>query len=163
MTTRAHELEDPEVQRLLAEAPLLRLAYNGADDTPRVIPIGFFWTRGAVVICTATTSPKARALARRPEVAVTIDEGSTPMDAKALLIRGTAQLETVDGVPEEYVSGARKVMPEEQIPAFAAACAQMYDQMVRITIDPAWVRYFDFGTGRMPGFLEKLADEAQQR
>jgi nitroimidazol reductase NimA-like FMN-containing flavoprotein (pyridoxamine 5'-phosphate oxidase superfamily) len=163
MTTPIEELAHPEAQRLLRDAPLLRLAYNGTDGTPRVIPIGFFWNGGEVVICTATTSPKARALAQRPQVAVTIDEGATPMDARAVLIRGTAVLETVDGVPEEYIGGARKVMAPERIPAFEEACAQMYEQMVRITIAPVWARFFDFGAGRLPGFLERMAREAQQR
>lgn len=161
--TTTEEVQHPESQRLLRESPLLRLAYNGSDGFPRVIPIGFIWDQGAVVICTATTSPKSRALAERPEVALTIDEGTTPADSKALLIRGTAALETVDGVPEEYITGARKVMPEEQIPAFRAACEQMYPQMVRIRIVPAWARFFDFGAGRMPGFLNELAQAAQQR
>jgi nitroimidazol reductase NimA-like FMN-containing flavoprotein (pyridoxamine 5'-phosphate oxidase superfamily) len=163
MTTPADELSHPEAQRLLRDAPLLSLGYNGTDGTPRVIPIGYFWNGAEVVICTATTSPKARALAERPTVALSIDEGATPMDSKAVLIRGTAVLETVDGVPEEYIAGARKVMAAEQIPAFEQACAQMYPQMVRITIAPAHARFFDFGAGRMPGFLEQLAQEAQQR
>jgi hypothetical protein len=85
------------------------------------------------------------------------------MDSKAVLIRGTAALETVDGVPEEYIAGARKVMAPEQVPAFEEACAQMYEQMVRITITPAWARFFDFGAGRLPVFLERMAHEAQQR
>lgn len=161
--TTAEELEVADAQRMLREAPLLRLAYNGADGFPRVIPIGFVWDGDAVVICTATTSPKSRALAGRPEVALTLDEGTTPADSKALLIRGTATLETVDGVPPEYIRGARKVMPEEQVPAFQAACEQMYPQMVRIRIVPAWARFFDFGDGRMPAFLGKLAEEAQRR
>ncbi len=163
MTTTTEALSHPEAQRLLRDAPLLSLAYNGKDGTPRAVPIGFFWNGEAVVICTATTAPKSQALAERPQVALSIDEGATPMDSKALLIRGTAVLETVDGVPEEYMSGARKVMPAEQIPTFQQACEQMYEQMVRITIVPAWARFFDFGTGRMPAFLERLAAEAQQR
>jgi nitroimidazol reductase NimA-like FMN-containing flavoprotein (pyridoxamine 5'-phosphate oxidase superfamily) len=161
MTVETDELSHPEAERLLRDAPLLRLAYDGVDGTPRVIPIGFFWAGGAVVVCTATTSPKVRALGRRPQVAITIDEGNTPADSKALLIRGTASLETVDGIPEEYIAGARKVMPPEQVPAFEAACAQLYPQMVRITIVPNWVRFFDFGVGRMPGFLARLAENAQ--
>lgn len=148
---------------MLRDGPLLSLGYNGPDGLPRVIPIGFFWNGSAVVICTATTSPKARALARRPDVALSIHEGDTPADAKALLIRGTASLETVEGVPEEYMAGARKVMDPEQIPAFEAACTQMYQQMVRITVTPTWVRFFDFGVGRMPEFLGQLAREAAQR
>jgi hypothetical protein len=33
----------------------------------------------------------------------------------------------------------------------------MYEQMARITIQPRWARYYDFGAGRVPGFLLKLA------
>jgi hypothetical protein len=29
--------------------------------------------------------------------------------------------------------------------------------MARITIEPRWARYYDFGAGRVPGFLRKLA------
>ena len=163
MTTSTDELNQPEAQRLLTDAPLLRLGYNGSDDTPRVIPIGYFWNGTQIVICTATTSPKVRALGQRPAVAITIDEGSTPADSKALLIRGTVTMETVGGVPDEYIAGARKVMAPDQIPAFQQACEHMYGQMVRITIEPEWARFFDFGAGRMPAFLERLATEAQQR
>lgn len=153
----------PGSQELLTDAPLLRLAYDGVDGTPRVIPIGFYWNGTHVVICTATTSPKVRALAERPAVAITIDSGTTPADAKALLIRGVAELETVDGIPPEYISGARKVMPTEQVPFFEEAVAATYDQMVRITIDPTYAKFYDFGAGRMPGFLMKLVEDAQAK
>jgi hypothetical protein len=153
-------LAQPGAQTLLREALLLRLAYDGTDGTPRVVPIGFFWTGGRVVICTATTAPKVKALGARPQVALTIDSGSTPMDATALLIRGTAELEVVPGVPEEYIEGARKVMDPAMIPEFQRICEETYDAMVRITIEPAWARYFDFGAGRMPGFLERLTQGA---
>lgn len=160
MTSPTEELSHPEAQRLLREAPLLRLGYDGTDGTPRVVPIGYFWNGAQVVICTATTAPKVKALRRRPHVALSIDEGASPADAKAVLIRGTATLETVDGIPEEYLAGARKVLPPEQVSAFEEAVGQMYERMVRITITPSWARFFDFGVGRLPGFLEQLAREA---
>jgi nitroimidazol reductase NimA-like FMN-containing flavoprotein (pyridoxamine 5'-phosphate oxidase superfamily) len=37
------ELEHPGARNLLDSATLLRLAYNGSDGFPRVIPIGFYW------------------------------------------------------------------------------------------------------------------------
>jgi len=37
----------------------------------------------------------------------------------------------------------------------------MYDQMARIAITPRWVRYYDFGAGRMPRFLQELAEQNQ--
>ena len=36
---------------------------------------------------------------------------------------------------------------------------EMYDQMARIAITPHWVRYYDFGAGRMPRFLQELAEQ----
>jgi nitroimidazol reductase NimA-like FMN-containing flavoprotein (pyridoxamine 5'-phosphate oxidase superfamily) len=162
MTTPLTELTHPEADRILRDAKLLRLGYDGVDGTPRVIPIGFWWNGETIVICTATTSPKVKALTERPAVAASVDEGSSPMDAKAVLIRGAAELEIVDGVPAEYLLGAGKVLEPDQLPAFEAACRQLYPQMARISITPAWARFFDFGAGRLPGFLETLASNAQQ-
>ena len=155
------ELEHPEARRLLASATLLRLAYEGSDGFPRVIPIGFYWNGAHIVVCTAATAPKVRALSSRPNVAVTIDVGDTPAEAKALLVRGLARLDIVDGVPDEYIAASRKVMGADQVTEFERQVKSMYDQMARISIEPVWARFFDFGAGRMPRFLQKLANDAQ--
>jgi nitroimidazol reductase NimA-like FMN-containing flavoprotein (pyridoxamine 5'-phosphate oxidase superfamily) len=157
------ELGQPAAQELLRTAPLLRLAYTGADDTPRVIPIGFLWTGEHIVICTSTAAPKGDALRRRPEVAVTIDTGAGPADAKSLLVRGTATVETVDGIPSEYVDAARKTMRPEELTGFEQAVQGMYERMVRITITPTWARFYDFGAGRLPATLQAIAEEAAKR
>jgi hypothetical protein len=156
----ADELGQPAARDLLDSAPLARVAYNGSDGFPRVIPVGFFWNGHDIVICTATTSPKVRALSSRPEVAVTIDVGDTPAEAKAVLVRGIASLETVDGIPDEYLAGSRKVLGAEEVEAFEQQVRSLYDQMVRISIEPRWARFFDFGAGRLPSFLSKLASDA---
>src|SRR4051812_43355632 len=106
----ADELGHPAAQELLRSAPLARLAYNGQDGFPRVIPCGFHWTGEAIVVCTATTAPKATALAVRPNVAVTIDDGNRPAGPQALLVRGVARLDTVEGVADEYLQAATKTM-----------------------------------------------------
>ena len=36
----------------------------------------------------------------------------------------------------------------------------MYDQMARISIEPVWARFFDFGAGRMPSLTDELAGDA---
>ena len=154
------ELHQPGALDLLQSNPLLRLAYTGLDGFPRVIPIGFLWTGARVVVCTATTSPKVEALAAHPKVAATIDDGHSPADARALLIRGTATLEIVDGIPEEYLAAAAKTMPPNGAAEFEIAVRAMYPQMVRISIEPEWARFYDFGTGRMPRFLHDLAENA---
>ena len=154
------ELSGAGAQELLTSAQLTRLAYLGPDGTPRVIPIGFFWTGDQVVICTATTAPKVTALSARPDVALTIDVDAAPDRARALSIRGRASIEIVDGVPDEYLAGAGKALDADAMPEFERACRQMYDQMARIAITPSWVRYYDFGAGRLPRFLQELAEQA---
>jgi len=68
-------------EEILRTATLARLAYDGVDGTPRVIPIGFLWTGQAVVVATHPTAPKFAALRARPRVALTID---TPSPARSL-------------------------------------------------------------------------------
>ncbi|MGX7679671.1 pyridoxamine 5'-phosphate oxidase family protein [Jatrophihabitans sp. DSM 45814] len=154
------ELLNIGAQELLATS-MARLAYIGPDGTPRVIPIAFFWTGDQVVISTATTSPKVAALSVRPDVALTIDAGDTPGQARALSIRGHASVEIVDGVPDEYLAGASKTMDAEAAAHFEQNCREMYEQMARIAITPHWVRYYDFGAGRLPQFLRDLAEQSQ--
>jgi hypothetical protein len=36
-----------------------------------------------------------------------------------------------------------------------------YKQMVRIAITPRWVRFYDFGAGRVPRFMQELAEQHQ--
>ena len=153
------ELRHPDARNLLASAMLLRLAYNGPDGFPRVIPIGFYWNGKQIVVCTAATAPKVQALSSRPNVAVTIDVGDTPTEAKSLLVRGLASVGIVDGVPDEYVAAATKVLGADQITEFERQVRSMYDQMARISIEPVWARFFDFGAGRMPRFLQRLAND----
>jgi nitroimidazol reductase NimA-like FMN-containing flavoprotein (pyridoxamine 5'-phosphate oxidase superfamily) len=152
------ELSTTGAQELLASPSAAHLAYVGRDGTPRVIPVGFLWTGDQVVISSATTSPKVAALSARPDVALTIDAGDTPDQARALSIRGLASVEIVDGVVEEYLAAARKTMDAEAAAEFERDVCGMYEQMARIAITPHWVRYYDFGAGRMPRFLQELAE-----
>jgi hypothetical protein len=141
---------------ILRTATLARIAYNGLDGTPRAIPIGFLWTGHAVVVATHPTSPKFAALRARPRVALTID---TPSPARSLLLRGDAEIDVVDGPVPEYLEAAAKSMGGEEFAAFERACRETYDVMARISIAPDWARYFDFGTGRFPGFLRELTSK----
>jgi nitroimidazol reductase NimA-like FMN-containing flavoprotein (pyridoxamine 5'-phosphate oxidase superfamily) len=154
------ELAHPGARNLLDTATLLRLAYNGSDGFPRVVPIGFYWNGHQIVICTAVTAPKVKALSARPNVALTIDVGDTPAEAKAVLVRGLASVDIVDGVADEYLEASRKAMGGDTYTAFEHQVRATYDQMARISIEPVWARFFDFGAGRMPVFLTKLAGDA---
>jgi nitroimidazol reductase NimA-like FMN-containing flavoprotein (pyridoxamine 5'-phosphate oxidase superfamily) len=154
------ELSMPGAQELLAATSAAHLAYVGSDATPRVIPVGFWWTGKQFVISTATTSPKVAALGARPDVALAIDTGDSPGAARALSVRGRAEIQIVNGVVEEYLMAAAKSMGAEAAAVFEESCRKMYPQMARIAITPSWVRFYDFGAGRMPRFLKDLADRA---
>jgi nitroimidazol reductase NimA-like FMN-containing flavoprotein (pyridoxamine 5'-phosphate oxidase superfamily) len=155
------ELSANGARELLASTSAAHLAYIGKDGAPRVVPVGFYWTGDRFVISTATTSPKVTALSARPDVALAIDGGDTPGQARALSIRGQASVEIVDGVVPEYLAAARKTMQPEAAAEFEQNVRAMYDRMARIAIRPTWVRFWDFGAGRMPRFLQELAEQSQ--
>ncbi len=154
----ADELASTGAQQLLTSSSMARLAYLAPDATPRVIPIGFYWTGEQVVVSTAATAPKVTALSARPDVALTIDGGDTPGAARALSIRGRATVRIVDGVTAEYLASARKAMDAEAAAQFEQNCRALYRQMARVAITPHWVRFYDFGAGRLPRFLRELVD-----
>lgn len=154
------ELRHPVARELVEHASLAHLAYDGPDGRPRVVPVGFLWNGEQVVVCTATTAPKVRALSERPDVALTIDGGSTPGEAKALSIRGTASVEIVDGVADEYLAmsskGLGETLGEDGLAEFERNVRKTYDRMARIRIEPRWARCYDFGAGRLPSYLAEL-------
>src|SRR5215207_2592418 len=107
-------LNRPISQKLLAR-DLTRLAYVAKDGTPRNVPIGFTWNGSEIVMCTTKNAPKLPALRKNPTVALTIDTEVHP--PKILLIRGRAELDVVDGIPDEYLeaSGTYKMTPEQRV------------------------------------------------
>lgn len=152
------DLRHPDAEKLLRSPDPARLAYDGHDGFPRVVPVGFLWTGSAIVVCTASTAPKVKALRERPNVALTIDDIGPP--ARAVLVRGIASIEIVDGVAPEYLAAAAKSTSGDDLAAFEAQVRAVYKQMARITITPKWARYFDFGANRLPTFLRQLVDSA---
>jgi hypothetical protein len=144
-------------EELLASTSAAHMAYVALDGTPRVVAVGFYWTGDEFVVSTATTAPKVAALAASPEVALAVDAGDTPGGARSLSVRGRATVDIVDGVVPEYLAAARRSMDSDAAAKFEQNVRRMYDQMARIAITPAWVRFYDFGAGRMPRFLQELA------
>ena len=151
--TVMHVLNDPVAQELIWSDIPARVAYTGMDGFPRVVPLGFHWNGTHFVICTVPDSPKVPALRANPHVALTIDTMSFP--PHVLLVRGTASLELVDGVPWEYLEAAKKQVGPEGMPAFETQVRGLYEQMVRITVEPTWAKIHDFET-RLPSPVEKL-------
>ncbi|WP_454778221.1 pyridoxamine 5'-phosphate oxidase family protein [Georgenia muralis] len=153
-------LNRPLGQELLAR-DLARLAYVAEDGTPRVVPIGFTWNGAEVVMCTTPNAPKLRALRRNPSVALTIDTEVHP--PKILLIRGRAELDHVDGIPEEYLqmNGTYEMTAEQRV-EWEAEVRSLYDSMVRIVVTPTWAKLIDFET-TLPSAVEELVRQREER
>ena len=113
--------------------------------TPRNVPIGFTWNGSEIVVCTAKNAPKLPALRKNPTVALTIDTEVHP--PKIFLIRGRAELDVVDGIPDEYLaaSGTYEMTPEQRVD-WEAEVRSLYDGMVRIVVTPTWAKLIDFET-----------------
>ena len=122
-----------------------RLAYTALDGTPRVIPIAFGFDGGTFHVWTLPHAPKIKALAVNPNVAITVDTaGQWP--PRALLVRGTATMEEVEGVPQGYLDASQKITPAEEFEAWKVGVMQLYKRMVRIDITPTWAKLLDFET-----------------
>ena len=151
-------LAKPYAQQLLNGPEPARMAYEGLDGDPRVIPIGF-WTEGEqILMATLPKSAKVAALRKSPEVALTIDQGAFP--PKALLIRGTAEVELVDEIPEGYLTAGRKVMTDDQYPQWEAGVQSLYDEMIVISITPTWAKLLDFETTIPKAVEDRIKEKA---
>jgi|SRR5215469_703100 len=145
-------LDHPVAKELLASNIPARLAYVAADGTPRVLPIWFHWDGRQLVMGTMPTAAKLKALARNPKVAITIDDNTFPH--KVLLIRGTAKIDTVDGVVTGWAQAAERYLGPEKGKAFVEQIRAKGESQARIAVTPEWVGVLDFET-RFPRTLSE--------
>jgi hypothetical protein len=117
-----------------------------------VAPVGYILRDGSFITCTASIAEKVNALRADPRVALTID---TLEPLCCLLVRGTAEVEIVEGVPEEYLAASRHAIPPERFDDFEAQVRGLYDRMARIVVTPTWVRLNDFQR-QAPRAVERL-------
>ncbi|GAB3897205.1 hypothetical protein GCM10027612_53020 [Microbispora bryophytorum subsp. camponoti] len=155
------EILDRPISRELLARDVTRLAYVAKDGTPRNVPIAFTWNGSEIVMCTTKNAPKLPALRENPMVALTIDTEVHP--PKILLIRGRAELDVVDGIPDEYLqmNGSYKMAPEQRV-EWEAEVRSLYDGMVRIVVTPTWAKLIDFET-TLPSAVEELVRQRAER
>lgn len=149
-------MNDPVAQELIKAPIHARLAYSAKDGSPRVIPIGYTWNGDVFVMGSPVNSPKVKALAVNPKVALTIDTSTFP--PHVLLVRGEAAVDVVDGVPDEFVEASRRFIPEAGMAEWEAGVRALYTRMAIIRVTPTWAKIFDFET-RLPGPVEELSRE----
>jgi Pyridoxamine 5'-phosphate oxidase len=154
-------LNRPLSRELLAR-DVTRLAYVATDGTPRNVPIIFAWNGSEIVMCTPTNAPKLRALRENPMVALTIDTEVHP--PTILLIRGRAELDFVDGIPDEYLQATStyEMTPEQRVEWEAEVRSLYSDGMVRIVVAPTWAKLIDFES-TLPTAVEELLRQREER
>jgi hypothetical protein len=143
-------LDHSVAKELLTSKIPARLAYVWTDGTPRVVPIWFHWTGRELVLASPPKAPKLKALAKNPNVAVTIDDNTFPH--KVLLIRGRARIEHVEGIVPEYAAAAGRYFGKEQASAWLGQVRASMPAMAKITVTPEGVGLLDFQT-RFPSAL----------
>jgi hypothetical protein len=153
-------LNRPLSRELLAR-DLTRLAYVAKDGTPRAVPIAFTWSGSQIVMCTSKNAAKLPALRANPAVALTVDTEVHP--PKILLIRGRAELDVVEGIPQEYLqmNGSYEMSAEQRV-EWEAEVRSLYDGMVRIVVTPTWAKLIDFET-TLPSAVEELVRSREER
>ena len=147
-------LDDPAAMRLLESTEVAHLAYSWSDGTPRCIPIWFHWNGAELVIASPSNSPKTHTIFDGTPVAVTIDSADWPY--AALMMRGRARVDDVEGVAPEYRQAARRYFGAEQGEAW---CDQLPAgiRMTRFRVTPEWVGVLDFdGLRRVTSALAEL-------
>ena len=156
------EILNRPLSRELLARDLTRLAYVAKDGTPRTIPIAFTWNGAQIVLCTSKNAPKLHALRANPMVALTIDTEVHP--PKILLLRGRAELDVVEGIPEEYLTmnGTYQMTPEQRVEWEAEVRSLYTDGMVRIVVTPSWAKLIDFET-TLPSAVEELVRQRAER
>lgn len=156
----AEVLNRPGSRELLAR-DIARMAYVAKDGTPRAIPIAFVWNGSEIVMCTPTNAPKLHSLRANPEVALTIDTEVHP--PLILLLRGRAELDPVEGIPEEYLQAntTYEMTPEQRV-EWESEVRSLYDGMVRIVVTPTWAKLIDFET-TLPSAVEELLRRREER
>jgi hypothetical protein len=155
------EILNRPISRELLARDLTRLAYVAEDGTPRNVPIAFTWNGSQIVMCTTKNAPKLPSLRQNPAVALTIDTEVHP--PKILLLRGRAELDVVDGIPDEYLqmNGSYEMTAEQRV-EWEAEVRSLYDGMVRIVVTPTWVKLIDFET-TLPSAVEELIRQRAER
>ena len=144
-------LKEPIAKELLQSTIPARFAYTWPDGTPRVIPIWFHWNGKQIVLGTPLAAPKLKALVKNPKVALTIDTNSWPH--KVLQIRGTAEIEILEGVVPEYAAAAERYFGKDQGQAWVHQAKKLFPRMARIIVNPEWVSIIDFEQ-RFPSAIE---------
>jgi len=79
------------IQSCLSRRLIAKLATQGRDGFPHIVPVWFLWNNGRIFVATSRNSLKVRNIQRNDRVAVLLDS-AVRSKVWGVLIRGRAQL-----------------------------------------------------------------------
>jgi len=100
---------------------------------------------------------------RTPAVGLDRPTSHELLPPKILLVRGRADLDVVEGIPDEFLerNGTYDMSAEQRV-GWEAEVRSLYDGMVRIVVTPTWAKLIDFET-TLPSAVEELVRQREAR
>jgi PPOX class probable F420-dependent enzyme len=129
----AHEMTADETRSFLLEGTRTgKLAVSRVDGRPHVTPTWFTLDGDELVLTTAETSVKAKAIRRDPRVAMCVDDQEPPYSY--VLVEGTATLsDDLDELRRCATAVGGRYMGPDRADEFGARNAVPGELLVRIT------------------------------
>jgi PPOX class probable F420-dependent enzyme len=129
----AHDMTPDETRSFLLEGTRTgKLAVSRADGRPHVTPTWFTLDGDELVLTTAETSIKAKAIRRDPSVAMCVDDQEPPYSY--VLVEGTATLsDDLDELQRCATAVGGRYMGADRADEFGARNAVPGELVVRIT------------------------------
>jgi PPOX class probable F420-dependent enzyme len=124
-----HELTD-SMREFLGRQKYAVLATQNADDSMNVVPVIYRFDGQRFLVATASTTRKARNIAARPTVTVTVDDRE---EIKWVSAKGTAELIRGQAAYELNQSLYRLWMTDEGLAVVGAYMATIEDVTIAIT------------------------------
>jgi nitroimidazol reductase NimA-like FMN-containing flavoprotein (pyridoxamine 5'-phosphate oxidase superfamily) len=114
MSKRAEmRMTDDEVAGYIAANTRCRVATNGRDGAPHVVPMSYAVLDGDITFWADNLSQKMKNLQRDQRVSVIIDDGVDFQELRGVLVQGTAELTTDMAVSERVADAFAGKAPEE--------------------------------------------------
>ncbi len=88
---------------------------------------------------------------RTPAIGLDHPTSHELLPPKILLVRGRADLDVVEGIPDEFLeTNGTYDMSAEQRVGWEAEVRSLYDGMGRIVVTPTWAKLIDFESNHPP-------------
>lgn len=135
--------EAADLERFVSKARVAVLAYLRADQRPHQSPIWYTYRLGVFLMSTVTGSPKHKALARDPQVSLTIQDEVPPY--RAVVMEGAVTLSAIHPGSDPIAGMAVRYFGRVGANEYDKLTGELYQAtgLTLISFRPAVVRGFD--------------------